>query len=242
MRSSNHQQTDNPDADRILVIMAKAPRLGRVKTRLSQEIPPTAVVELYRCLLHDTIALARSLPETHVAIMCPASDVEDLSREVGHDVAVLAQTGDGLAAGLSSVFAHFAAGQRRIIALDSDSPHVPSSVLVTAFSALESCELVVGPTQDGGYYLVGATASQAGLFASTAMGTTNALDTLLLRARELGLSVTFTDPFYDIDVVSDLERLALELRLAPERAPRTAIWLQEWTRMRREHPTSVGAQ
>jgi hypothetical protein len=74
------------------------------------------------------------------------------------------------------------------------------------------------------------------------MGTTNALDTLLLRARELGLSVTFTDPFYDIDVVSDLERLGTELQLAPEKAPRTAGWLEQWKRTRAEHSSSVGAQ
>jgi hypothetical protein len=60
------------------------------------------------------------------------------------------------------------------------------------------------------------------------MGTASALDALLTRARALGLSVHLTDPFYDIDVGGDLTRLAAELRLAPARAPRTAVWLKKW--------------
>jgi hypothetical protein len=59
------------------------------------------------------------------------------------------------------------------------------------------------------------------------MGTESALDALLARARGLRLSVGFTEPFYDIDVEGDLTRLATELRLAPARAPRTAVWLAQ---------------
>jgi rSAM/selenodomain-associated transferase 1 len=211
--------------------MAKAPRPGMVKTRLAQSLPQPAVIELYRCLLEDTMALAQSLADADVAIMCPAPDVEDLSRVVGKRARVVAQMGDGLAAGLTSVFRHFtAASPRRIIAFNSDSPHLPASVLKSAFEALAACDVVVGPTYDGGYYLVGAKASHPGLFTGDGMGTTNALEALLARARALGLSVRLTDPFYDIDVVADLSRLAAELLRVPARAPRTAEWLLEWGR------------
>jgi len=86
----------------------------------------------------------------------------------------------------------------------------------------------VGPTHDGGYYLVGAKASHPALFTGDGLGTNSALERLLSRARDLELSVGFADPFYDIDVADDLTRLAAELRLAPARAPRTAGWLKEW--------------
>lgn len=209
--------------------MAKAPRPGMVKTRLAQSLPLVEVSELYRCLLEDTMALAQSLGDADVAIMCPASDVEDLSRVAGERVPVVAQMGDGLAAGLTSVFRHFAAaGHRRIVAFNSDSPHLPASVLKNAFEALGACDVVAGPTHDGGYYLVGATASHPGLFTGDGMGTTNALGALLASARALGLSVRLTDPFYDIDVMADLSRLAAELLRVPERAPRTAVWLKQW--------------
>jgi uncharacterized protein len=215
--------------NRTIVIMAKAPRLGSVKTRLAHSLSLQAVTELYRCLLNDTIALAQVLDYVEIAIMCPGSDVEDLSRAVPKTVPIVPQTGQGLAAGLASVFSHFATcGRRRVVAFNSDSPHLPSSVLEAAFNVLDACDLVVGPTHDGGYYLVGAKASHPGLFTSDGMGSANALEALLTRAHALGLSVLLTDPFYDIDVAADLSQLAHELQRMPGKAPRTAKWLSEW--------------
>lgn len=211
-----------------LVIMAKAPGPGMVKTRLAQRIPVEAVTELYRCLLDDTMSLARSLGTLEVAIMCPGSDVEALTQLAHGAVLVVAQKGEGLAAGLTSVFAHFTVGgQQRVVAFNSDSPHLPASILASAFAALADHDVVVGPTNDGGYYLVGAKAAYPSLFDGDGMGTQIALEALLARARGLQLSVGFTDPFYDIDVEGDLTRLAAELRIAPNRAPRTAMWLKE---------------
>lgn len=214
-----------------------------VKTRLAQSFPVEAVTELYRCLLDDTIALARSLGTAEVAIMCPASDVDELTQSARGAVSVVAQKGEGLAAGLTSVFAHFAAhGRQRVIAFNSDSPHLPASVLGNAFEVLSAHDVVVGPTHDGGYYLVGAKAAHPALFDGDGMGTKSALEALLARARGLQLSVGFTGPFYDIDVEGDLTRLAAELRHAPARAPRTAAWLAEWAQavaQLRNHPGSL---
>jgi rSAM/selenodomain-associated transferase 1 len=228
VESSSQAVASSRNRDRVLVIMAKAPRLGMVKTRLAQSFLAEAVTELYRCLLDDTLTLARSLSDVEVAIMCPAPDVEELARLV-RTVDVVAQKGEGLAAGLTSVFAHFAAsGRQRVVAFNSDSPHLPASVLESAFEALTGYDIVVGPTHDGGYYLVGAKAAHSALFDGDGMGTKSALEALLARARGLQLSVGFTDPFYDVDVESDLARLAAELRLDPARAPRTAVWLKLW--------------
>jgi rSAM/selenodomain-associated transferase 1 len=228
MESSSENKAHSPDEGRTLVVMAKAPRPGMVKTRLAQSLSAEAVTELYRCLLDDTLALAWSLSDVEVAIMCPDSDVNELAQLAGDETSVVAQKGEGLVAGLTSVFAHFAEGhQRRTIAFNSDSPHLPRSVLEDAFETLAAQDVVVGPTHDGGYYLVGAKASHPTLFAGDGMGTSSALDRLLSRAQALELSVGFADPFYDIDVADDLTRLAEELRLAPARAPRTAAWLKE---------------
>jgi rSAM/selenodomain-associated transferase 1 len=219
-------------SDRVLVIMAKAPRPGAVKTRLASSLSPEAVTAFYGCLLADTLALARSLSNVRVAIMCPDADVNELTQLAGNEASVVAQKGEGLAAGLTSVFAHFAEDHhRRTIAFNSDSPHLPRSVLEDAFETLAAHDVVVGPTHDGGYYLVGAKGSHPTLFAGDGMGTSSALERLLSRARGLELSVGVAAPFYDIDVVDDLTRLAAELRLAPARAPRTAGWLKEWERL-----------
>ncbi|MFY9741755.1 MAG: TIGR04282 family arsenosugar biosynthesis glycosyltransferase [Candidatus Sulfotelmatobacter sp.] len=280
MESSNETAASSSGSGRVLVIMAKAPRPGAVKTRLAGRLSPEGVTDFYRCLLDDTLALARSLSDVEVAIMCPGSDVNELARlsnsEVpGNEVSVVAQKGEGLAAGLTSVFAHFAldhkredrqgkdrqrdkdhqnddhprdARQRRVIAFNSDSPHLPRSILEDAFETLAAHDIVIGPTHDGGYYLVGAKASHPALFAGDGMGTSSALEKLLSRARTLELSVGYADSFYDIDVADDLTRLAEELRLAPARAPRTALWLKEWelvtehsqTTSQTGHRTSTG--
>src|ERR1700719_1158939 len=145
MEPSTESGVRSSGRDRVLVIMAKAPRPGAVKTRLASSLSPTAVVAFYCCLLDDTLALARSLGDVEVAIMCPDSDVNELAQLAGaqlanNEVNIIAQKGEGLAAGLTSVFAHFApdrqredyqrdAYQRRIIAFNSDSPHLPRSVL-----------------------------------------------------------------------------------------------------------------
>ena len=236
MKSSSETVVRSSGSDRVLVIMAKAPRPGAVKTRLAHSLSSEAVTALYCCLLDDTLALARSLSEVEVAIMCPDSDVGELAQLAGSAVRVVAQKGEGLAAGLTSVFAHFAeahqrdAHPRRTIAFNSDSPHLPRSVLENAFETLAAHDVIVGPTHDGGYYLVGAKASYPTLFAHDGMGTSSALERLLSRAQTLELSVGFADPFYDVDVADDLTRLAAELRLTPARAPRTAAWLEKWER------------
>src|ERR1700739_455318 len=115
MTSESNPAVRSSGRDRVLVIMAKAPRPGAVKTRLASSLSPEAVSAFYCCLLEDTLALARSLEsvDVEVAIMCPESDVNELARLTGNDASgseasVIAQKGKGLAAGLTSVFAHFA--------------------------------------------------------------------------------------------------------------------------------------
>lgn len=222
-------QTTMRSSNRTLVIMAKAPKPGMVKTRLTESLPSSGVTALYRCLLEDTLALAKSLTSVEVAVMCPEPDQGELAELLGNTVEVVPQKGEGLAAGHTSAFRYFAAaGGQHIIAFNSVSPHLAPSILDGAFEILATRDVVVGPTHDGGYYLVGAKGAHPARFEGDGMGTGSGLDMLLARTKALELSTGFTDPFYDIDVASDLARLAAELRLAPGRAPRTAAWLNEW--------------
>src|SRR6266478_8168256 len=113
MKSSSETLVRPSGSDCVLVIMAKAPRPGQVKTRLALSLSPEAVTGFYCCLLDDTLALARSLGDVEVALMCPESDVTELAQLAGNKASVVAQKGEGLAAGLTSVFAHFAQGHQR---------------------------------------------------------------------------------------------------------------------------------
>jgi rSAM/selenodomain-associated transferase 1 len=212
---------------RALVIMAKAPLPGHSKTRLAAVLSADGVARLSDCMLRDTLDLARSLDGVHVAIMCPSEDVDALAAALpGTDV--VGQDGAGLAAALTSVFRRFIdAGFSRVIAIDADSPHLPGWIVQGAFETLDGADLVVGPTEDGGYYLVGASALHPGLFGAS-LGTSTAFATLCESARSRGLSVAAARVWYDVDVPADLLRLADDLLSDPSSAPRTAAFLASW--------------
>lgn len=215
------------DKSRVLAIMAKAPRAGHVKTRLASGYPSALLVQLYRALVEDTITLARAI-DVGIAVVCPAGDAESITAWLPSDVYVVPQRGHGLADGLASAFELLCTPPRRVIAFNGDSPHLPPAVLESAFSALADHDLVFGPCEDGGYYLVGATTAHAGLFDPQVMGTGSALDALIVQATRLGLSSTVTAENYDVDVPTDLVRLARELRTRPDGARRTAALLAQW--------------
>ena len=205
--------------------MAKAARPGHVKTRLADSLPPEAIVDLYKCLIEDTVQLARSVTTDTLAIVCPSADAADLSSWLP-DIEVVAQEGEGLIAGLISAFRVFIGrGYRHVVALDGDSPQVPGHTLEQAFRLLDETDVVVGPTIDGGYYLLGASTLEAALFDQHPIGTGGALDSLLAAARKLNLTLALTETAYDVDEARDLARLSQELELFPSRAPRTALWL-----------------
>ena len=216
------------EAGGAVVVMAKAPREGFVKTRLNGAYPPGDVAQLSECMLRDTVARVQELARVHVAVVCPSEDVDEIAARLPAGVHVLGQNGNGLAAALVSAFDYFVPDFRRVIAIDSDSPHLPLAILASAFELLETNDVVMGPTEDGGYYLVGASAIHRRLFDPASLGTGNAGDTLLGNARSLGLSVALTEAWYDVDVPEDLRRLAAELRIEPARAPRTAALLASW--------------
>lgn len=209
--------------------MAKAPRAGRVKTRLVPPLSPDAAAALAVALLTDTIRLAMALPGIRVVLVCPRGEAPLVRRLVDDGVAVIEQRGSGLAAALASTFDRFlAAGYQKVIAFNSDSPQIARETLHDAFAALDTSDLVVGPTEDGGYYLVGAKAAHSDLFDAPPLGTSGALDALSRRAAELKLRLAYCARAFDVDLPADVARLAEDLRDAPERAPATAALLAEW--------------
>lgn len=210
--------------------MAKAPRQGHVKTRLAAVGSPSFVVRLYRALIEDSVALGATVRAT-VVIVCPPDDADEIGAWLGWNVRVVSQRGRGLAEALASTFDILCADSRRVVAFNGDSPHLAPSVLESAFTALADYDLVTGPCDDGGYFLVGTTKPHPGLFTSAALGTGSALAALMSQARSLGLSTFQTTEHFDVDVPADLVRLAEELAAAPERAPRTACVLAGWRRM-----------
>lgn len=214
-----------PPPDRLLLIMAKTPQPGAVKTRLCPPLTPGLAADLYRAFLRDTLALGAALPGTAVGVVYPpTADDRALAAILPPGAVAWAQAGRGLGDGLSGAFARaFAAGFRRVVVMSSDSPTLPPAALAEAFAALDDHDVALGPTHDGGYYLIGLRAPQPRLFEAITWSTAVVYRQTLERAAERALRVHATPPWPDVDTVADLVPLAEGC--ARGAAPHTAAML-----------------
>ncbi len=197
-------------------IMAKAPRPGYAKTRLTSALAPEVAADLYRHFLLDTIEVVRRVPGVEAALLCPSGDEADLARlDLG--LPVVEQRGQGLMHGLAFGIAHaLAEGHVAAVLINADSPTLPPARIGDALTALATHDVVFGPTTDGGYYLIAATVSCDALLLDVAYpdGTTILRDTLV-QADRLGLHTGTIAPWFDIDLPAELRDLAHALSSAP---------------------------
>ena len=197
-----------------LIVMAKAPRAGEVKTRLAGALGPEGARALYECLLRDTFALAGELrtrrPGVRVALCyAPEGAAPEFDRlALDHDVAI-AQRGGDLGERIANGFADtFARGARSVVIVGADSPTLPVERLAAAFDGLaRGIDVALGPTKDGGYYLVGARRLHEASLRSVPWSTDGVLRATVDRAAEAGLTVATLEPWYDVDERADLARL-----------------------------------
>ena len=174
----------------VVAIMAKQPIAGRTKTRLCPPLSPHAAAELYEALLSDTIVLVSCVPDVRLAVAITPGDGAWRPAVPGGAL-LLAVEGSDIGACLSYVFRHFFdSGYSRVIALDSDSPTLPATYIEQADMLLDSHDLVVGPSEDGGYYLVGLRQPRPELFRDIAWSTPLVTAQTLDRAAVLGLSAS----------------------------------------------------
>jgi uncharacterized protein len=216
---------------RALVVMAKAPLKGSVKTRLSPYLSPADAAILYECLLADIVAKLEKHKESEFWLAFAPGGKDYFSRNYPA-IRLLAQRGKDLGERLHHVFVDlFHRGYSEIVIADSDSPTVPLSSIDHAYAQLsdEGCDLVLGPSDDGGYYLIGLKRPTARIFHDIEWSTERVLDTTLERARELALRVGLLGSAYDIDVQEDIRRLwndFMTVETLQERSPRTYEYLR----------------
>ena len=193
--------------DRTLVVFAKVPRPGRVKTRLAASIGDTAATSLYRVLGRQVLDDVRGGSYRIVAYIDPANELaeaRDWLGEVGVDFRP--QEGDGLGERLTRAFQRELGRARYVCAIGTDAPAVDSRLVDRAFSELSASDLVLGPALDGGYYLIGLTEYWPALFRGVPWSTAEVLAVTLARAQTLKLRTSTLPPLADIDTVEDLER------------------------------------
>ena len=203
---------------RAVVVIGKAPKPGSTKTRLCPPLTHAQAADLYSAFLSDCVDVALGIDWNCVSVIHPADDGARaaLGALLPATVRLVSQRGSGLGDALTDAFdRHFAEGFDQVVLIGSDNPTIPVTVLEKAARALATHDVVLGPTEDGGYYLIGMSARHPGLFEGITWSTEVVLAETMTLAVALDLSVQTVAPWYDIDTIDDLMRLSRELRELP---------------------------
>jgi rSAM/selenodomain-associated transferase 1 len=195
-----------------VAIMAKAPQPGEVKTRLCPPLSHEAAAELYRCFLLDKIAQVNALPSAAPVISYSPGDSKPVFEELTPArFMLIPQYGDNLGDRILSTFDQlFRQGYAQVTVIDSDTPTLPTAYLERALSLMgeRQNDVVLGPTEDGGYYLIGLRQARRELFEQMPWSTPQIFPETRRRAAQCGLTVACTGYWYDIDTPDDLARLS----------------------------------
>jgi len=211
--------------------MAKVPALGPVKSRLHAALTPERTTELYRCFLLDRLDALAALPGIRpVVAVTPPEGKEILAALAPPGYRLVAQRGLDLGKRLANVLTDLLGeGHRGAIAIDSDSPTLPMRYVTEAAAQLDGggADLVLGPCEDGGYYLIGLRAPQPALFEDMPWSTEQVLALTVERARDRQLGIHLLPVWFDVDTEPDLRRLHAEMTAAGDGPARTFAFVRD---------------
>ena len=206
-----------------VIIMAKEPQAGAVKTRLCPPLSAPEASHLYTCFLRDKIEQVRTLQGVDPILAYDPASAQTYFATLADDFRLIAQQGDDLSSRLINVFQQvFSRGYDGVVATDSDSPTLPTAFLQQAIEALSVSQddVVIGPSDDGGYYLIGLRQPHRMLFEDMPWSTSAVYAETQRRATRAALRVAALPTWFDIDTETDLERLRHQLNELGETAPR----------------------
>ena len=205
-----------------LGLMAKAPLAGQVKTRLVPPLTAREAALLNLCFLRDMVANIQSVSATEAAsglvVYTPTGFESAFADVLPEEFKLLAQRGSSLGERLCNATDDLLRqGYDAVCLINSDSPTLPSSILIRAIEslAIEGDRVVLGAAEDGGYYLIGLKHAHRNLFNEIAWSTPDVLARTKQRATEIDLPVELLPPWYDVDDAETLNRLCEELFLTP---------------------------
>ncbi len=207
MNRSEHDGT----MKRCLIMMAKYPEPGQVKTRLAAEIGAGHAAELSKRFILDLLQTLSSRDWEIQMALYPWERKAEMSAVVGEKYVLVSQQGRDLGERMGHVFIQlFAEAFQEIIMIGTDAPDLPAEFVVEAFSALADHDAVLGPACDGGYYLIG---FRRGVFSPQLLdglpwSTPEIFVQQLKRLREQNLQVYILPPWQDVDTLADLKKMA----------------------------------
>ena len=197
-----------------LIIFGRYPVPGRTKTRLIPVLGPAGAADLQRKLTEKTLDTVKSFSLNRgieVEIRYEGGSDRKISRWLGSGIIFFRQSSGDLGERMQTAFLEaFHGGCRRVVLLGTDIPELRTDYLEQAFDALTGHDLVLGPSTDGGYWLIGLNHS-VDLFQGIKWGTEKALDQTIALAKGQGLKIHMLDPLTDIDTVETLKQLPPEL-------------------------------
>jgi len=216
-----------PPPSQRLMVFARLPERGKVKTRLGESIGAEKALAVYEAMLHDVLqSIGDSTSDTAIEIAwapTESANGEALRRAFGDHLLAM-QTGTNLGERLAMAFSErfFFHRAEKIIAIGVDDPTLTRETIDHAFGLLESCEWVIGPAHDGGYYLIGCRGAsfKPAIFVDMPWGTDAVMRLTVQRIREWEQTLTILPAHYDIDVIDDLKRFASETRDSEAELPR----------------------
>ncbi len=200
-------------ADERILVFAKPPEPGAVKTRLIPRLSAEAAAQFHLAALADTLAVAHKATAGRVEL-CVAGGAAAVQvfRRLYPDLTIRCQQGEDLGARLANAFAEsFALGSERTLIVGSDHPTLPPELLAAGLARARTADVAFGPSHDGGYYAIAVRRERwptaQAVLRDVPWSTPRALETSLARAREAGLEAALVPAWYDVDSPEDLERL-----------------------------------
>jgi hypothetical protein len=214
-----------------IIVMVKAPLPGFAKTRLA--LSEAAASSLALCFLQDVVSAARRIVPNLIVAFTPRDGRAFLQNHLPDNLLWIEQSGDGLGERMDSAIAHATKLDfNPVIVLGADSPTLPLAFIEDAIQSLAEgdADVVLGPTTDGGYYLVGLRKPVADLFRNVEWSRPTVFEQTVRNINELNLKLTLLPEWYDVDTPDDLVRLRHELNSSEQArnlAPATHRWLED---------------
>ena len=190
---------------RSLIVFARSPDAGRVKTRLAAELGRERALAIYRDLGSRVLAQVRTVSACEIVIAYTPPEARQRVRAwlPGADRYEPQAEGDLGKRMTAAVSGCFSAGAHRVVVIGTDCPSVDAGVIEEAFLGLASADVVLGPASDGGYYLIGLARPLPALFTGIPWSTPDTLSATLERARATGAAATLLAELRDIDTADD---------------------------------------
>ena len=199
--------------NKAVILFARDLILGQVKTRLSSLFDDETILRLYTCFVEDSLEKIRQVDNADCFVGISPSNISGFFNGIeDSDTRLFIQQGKDLGDKMRQAFVdRFSDGYKKVVIIGSDSPSLPVSYINQALNSDK--DLMLGPSTDGGYYLIAMTGKVSEVFGGIAWGTEQVLDETLNRVKKAGVSLELLPVWYDVDFPEDLKFLKTHLEL-----------------------------